>query len=330
MGASIRNDDSAAILLIVAAYPFLVFAYYILLEGYTGYTLGKMLVRIRVVNGEGGTPGFVKGLIRSSIRIIDTNPFLAGGLPAGIAVLATKNKQRLGDMAAKTYVVKVRDLEPERRGNNVVLAPVFTVIVLIGLIGGGLGIASLIDASNESDRMPASHFQSESNGIIESDEPSNQDAEDIQWTSRDQSFTLITPSYWEDREIPDHDNGLNLSLVDFESNSLMVVSQDIELGVIDSELLGSYAQSFMENLGEYENTTVVEEPTALTVNSYNAQKFIIQTKIESFEYVYLVVIIQTKTAVHQIIALSDVEKFDAVKFEFERIIESFAETVYSS
>ncbi|MFF2092834.1 RDD family protein [Paenibacillus sp. NPDC058174] len=326
LGSYIRSDNLGAILLIVVAYPLLVFAYYILLEGLTGYTLGKMLLRIRVVNGEGGTPGFVKGLIRSSVRIIDTNPFLAGGLPAGITVLATRNKQRLGDMAAKTFVVKVRDLEPDKRGNNVVLAPVFTVIALIGLIGGVLGIVSLVKASNASDSNLISDFQSEYSDAMESEE---QSTGDIEWTSRDAAFKVTTPSYWEESVMSEEGNGVNLSLVDFENNSLMVVSKNIEPGEIDSDLLSDYAEAFMDNLVIYDDTTIVEEPVALTVNGYDAQKFIIQIQIESYEYVYLVVVIQTETAVHQFIALSDVDKFEAVQFELENIIESFTETAYS-
>lgn len=86
------------------------FCYYLLLEGLTGYTLGKFVLRIQVVNGEGKPPGMVKSLIRTLIHLVDTNPLLFFGLPAGICVLVTPRKQRIGDMAANTYVVKVRDL----------------------------------------------------------------------------------------------------------------------------------------------------------------------------------------------------------------------------
>ena len=58
--------------------------YYVLLEGLTGYTVGKLLFRIRAVRADGRAPGFVKGLIRATLRIVDTNPLLMGALPAGI------------------------------------------------------------------------------------------------------------------------------------------------------------------------------------------------------------------------------------------------------
>jgi uncharacterized RDD family membrane protein YckC len=48
--------------------------------------------------------------VRTLFRLIEVNPILAGGLPAGIAVIATRGKQRLGDMAAGTYVLLDRDM----------------------------------------------------------------------------------------------------------------------------------------------------------------------------------------------------------------------------
>ena len=38
------------------------------------------------------------------------NPFLIGGIPAAIAVMASNNRQRLGDMAAQTYVIPKKEL----------------------------------------------------------------------------------------------------------------------------------------------------------------------------------------------------------------------------
>lgn len=86
-------------------------AYFPILEGITGFTIGKFIVRIKVIDLNCKTPGFIKAIIRGLLRIIEVNPFLAGGAPAGIVVLLSKNRQRLGDMLAKTYVVKVKDIQ---------------------------------------------------------------------------------------------------------------------------------------------------------------------------------------------------------------------------
>ncbi len=82
----------------------LAMAYYALMEGYRGQTLGKMLFGIRVVREDGGgVPGFKAALIRSVLRIVDG---LFGYLVGYVAVLVSGKNQRLGDMAAHTLVVR--------------------------------------------------------------------------------------------------------------------------------------------------------------------------------------------------------------------------------
>jgi uncharacterized RDD family membrane protein YckC len=86
------------------AYLVLAFAYYMLMEGYLGQTLGKMLLGIKVVREDtGGVPGLKTAAIRTVLRIVDG--FLSY-LVAFIAVLASQKNQRLGDMAANTLVVR--------------------------------------------------------------------------------------------------------------------------------------------------------------------------------------------------------------------------------
>ena len=85
-------------------YFVLVVAYYILMEGYLGQTVGKMLLGIKVVREDNGTvPGIGAAAIRTALRIIDGLFFY---LVAFIAVLASGKNQRLGDMLAHTLVVR--------------------------------------------------------------------------------------------------------------------------------------------------------------------------------------------------------------------------------
>jgi uncharacterized RDD family membrane protein YckC len=81
------------------------FGYDVLFETLaSGRTPGKRLTGLRVVR-EGGRPvGFVSSAIRNLVRIVDLLP---GNYAIGvIAILATKNNQRLGDLAAGTLVVR--------------------------------------------------------------------------------------------------------------------------------------------------------------------------------------------------------------------------------
>jgi uncharacterized RDD family membrane protein YckC len=78
--------------------------YYILLEGYLGQTVGKMLLRIKVVREDNGeVPGLGGATIRTLLRLVDG---LFDYLVAFITVLLSGKNQRLGDMAAHTLVVR--------------------------------------------------------------------------------------------------------------------------------------------------------------------------------------------------------------------------------
>jgi uncharacterized RDD family membrane protein YckC len=83
--------------------------YYFLPEWLFGATIGKSIfaLRVRQVTGERCTATQIA--IRTLMRLVEVNPFLLGALPAGIAILATSRRQRLGDLLAKTVVVRRSD-----------------------------------------------------------------------------------------------------------------------------------------------------------------------------------------------------------------------------
>jgi uncharacterized RDD family membrane protein YckC len=87
------------------AYGLFVLGYYALLEGYLGQTLGKLAVGIKVVaEATGQAPGIAAAAIRTLLRIVDG---LLGYTVAFITVLVSAKRQRLGDMAARTLVVRI-------------------------------------------------------------------------------------------------------------------------------------------------------------------------------------------------------------------------------
>jgi uncharacterized RDD family membrane protein YckC len=49
------------------------------------------------------------GIALLYIPVLEVNPLLAGGIPAGLVANFSKTHQRLGDMAADTYVILRRD-----------------------------------------------------------------------------------------------------------------------------------------------------------------------------------------------------------------------------
>ncbi len=82
------------------------FIYFVLLEGPVGkgQTLGKRLMKIKVVAEDGKVPGYGQSVVRNILRIIDMLPALY--LVGVVLIFMTENDQRLGDLAAKTVVVK--------------------------------------------------------------------------------------------------------------------------------------------------------------------------------------------------------------------------------
>ncbi len=79
--------------------------YFTYFEATSGQTLGKMAVNIRVVDEITLQHlDFGRSLVRNILRIIDYLPFLY--LIGFILIATNSKKQRLGDMAARSIVVK--------------------------------------------------------------------------------------------------------------------------------------------------------------------------------------------------------------------------------
>jgi uncharacterized RDD family membrane protein YckC len=93
--------------------------YFPVSEGIWGRSLGKLITGTMVVDGAGRAPGILKAGLRTVTRLVEVNPLLLGGLPAGIAVVMSRRRQRLGDMLARTYVVRLKDLAAIRRMDDV-------------------------------------------------------------------------------------------------------------------------------------------------------------------------------------------------------------------
>jgi len=73
---------------------------------WNGQTIGKRIVGIRVVQVSGMPVTFPQVVVRNLLRIIDIMP--SSYLIGAICVLATQRRQRLGDLAAGTVVVRDR------------------------------------------------------------------------------------------------------------------------------------------------------------------------------------------------------------------------------
>ncbi|MDB9782518.1 RDD family protein [Winogradskyella sp.] len=102
---NLEPGDSWAIYLLVSLPAFL---YYVLLETFLdGKTLGKSVMKTRVVKLDGSPPGFANYFVRWILRIIDV--VLTSGGGAVLTILLKGNGQRIGDIAAGTTVISERE-----------------------------------------------------------------------------------------------------------------------------------------------------------------------------------------------------------------------------
>ncbi len=90
----------------------LVFVYPVVCETYwRGRTVGKAVLGLRVVTTEGASIRFRHAAVRSMLQLVDIVATVGGG--AVISALSSPEGQRLGDMAAGTYVIRERRTQGE-------------------------------------------------------------------------------------------------------------------------------------------------------------------------------------------------------------------------
>ena len=95
----VDNDVIVVVVMLIVMLPFM--AYPLIMEYFfNGQSLGKMLLKIRVVSLDGSRPSAMALFLRWILLIVDMS--LGAGL---VSIIFTKNSQRLGDLAAGTTVV---------------------------------------------------------------------------------------------------------------------------------------------------------------------------------------------------------------------------------
>lgn len=275
--------------------------YYLLLEGYTGYTLGKFVFRIKVVNAEEKPPGFLKSLIRTLLRLVETNPLLMGSWPAAISVLATDSGQRIGDLAADTYVVKVRDLEPiSKKAMKRSLFIFFTAMVILG--GSFVNAISIWLHNYQSSEAPVSMKKS--------------------YVSKDGRFQISAPLDWSTD--PDGEGRSDIAIFNpyIEKSVVVLSNSKRELGNVT---LQYYTKKIQNNLTKSFNLSTVGPSSDTTIHGYPAIEFTIKGQKDVNHYITHVAIIETEEDYLQILTYTPASKYNRLKKELHDIIYSFRE-----
>jgi len=113
-----KHSEQWTIALVIFIVFLFQWGYFTLFEAFwNGRTPGKRVARIRVIQRSGRAIGLFESMARNLVRYVDWFPgFYGVGI---IAVFASRQHQRLGDMAAGTLVVRDRDTEmPEWGGSG--------------------------------------------------------------------------------------------------------------------------------------------------------------------------------------------------------------------
>lgn len=86
------------------------FGYYFASEVLFKNTPGKWFMGLCIRQTSGARCTRAQLAIRSLFRILEVNPILLGALPAAVSILVSQRKQRIGDLAAGTVVVRRSEL----------------------------------------------------------------------------------------------------------------------------------------------------------------------------------------------------------------------------
>lgn len=281
----------------IAVYILFYLLYYVLLEGLTGYTVGKLLFRIRAVREDGRAPGFVKGLIRATLRIVDTNPLLMGALPAGICVLVTKKKQRLGDMAADTYVANVRDVLPDGKKfpMGLTFAAAGAIAISIALAVAGIAIAA---------KTPGS--------IIGPSQPET-------FLSLDGEFRVTADDSWSVQN--DLHEEADLSIGNLFAEKYLIVLTEPKSDFDADYTLEDYSAWVEESFAGGDALPVLAN--SIDIGGYEANQFTYAEDVDDNDVTYLVTTIETEEHYHQVIAWTLTEDFRELEQELLDVTTSF-------
>lgn len=107
-------DETVLVVVSIAAVFSALLVYPALFETvWNGRTPGKMAMGLRVVTVEGAPVRFRHAAIRSALGIVDF--LVSAGTLAILSALATRQSQRLGDLAAGTIVIRERQVRTDSR-----------------------------------------------------------------------------------------------------------------------------------------------------------------------------------------------------------------------
>ncbi len=112
-----RIPEQWAVAIVIFLFFLLNWGYFTLFEAFwNGQTPGKRIAHIRVIQRSGRGIGLFESMARNLVRYVDQIPFFY--VVGVIAIFASRQHQRLGDLAAGTLVVRDRAQEAPLWGES--------------------------------------------------------------------------------------------------------------------------------------------------------------------------------------------------------------------
>lgn len=119
ISGSIKGTNDVLIGFTFIAYAALYVFYDLICEtAMNGQSVGKRIMKIKVISLDGSRPRFGQYLMRWLFRIVDF--LLSGGVCAVICVAVSDKAQRIGDMVAGTTLIRT---SPRTKMNNIAFKP---------------------------------------------------------------------------------------------------------------------------------------------------------------------------------------------------------------
>lgn len=109
MGTVYHLNGNAVAVVILAAMAYWI-GVFVVLQGLTGRTVGKALVRICAVDAAGRPCGIGRAAVRWLLLVVDAFPYLLPMLVGFIVTASSRTRQRVGDRVAGTWVVSADSL----------------------------------------------------------------------------------------------------------------------------------------------------------------------------------------------------------------------------
>lgn len=109
-----------------------------------GANPGKRVVGLAVVQSDKSRVDLLSAIIREYALYIDG---ILNGLVGLLAVVSSKNKQRLGDMWADTIVVRWDDITDDKKGTRIDLLIGLGIVIRFGALCGVADVLATLAAA---------------------------------------------------------------------------------------------------------------------------------------------------------------------------------------